>query len=84
MCPRNNAVLDGMRHEEVLDALIAKTATNDVLLVLVEASVEALTERHRQRGNDYEVVRAGPAEQQVMRELKSRANLVVDGEASVF
>lgn len=80
---KNNLVLDGVRHVEVLDALQAYVEPNPVKLVLIEASLEVLSQRHHEAGQEIADMLAGPAEQQVQSILANRAILSLDGNKPV-
>lgn len=75
----DNAILDGLRHVEILDALESVVAPESVIVVHVNTALDELRRRHQRDGSDLDRMLAAPSEQQIQSRLSARATLVVDG-----
>ena len=80
--PGRGAIVDGVRHEQILNALKSYVGPERVYLIYVCASEEARTERLKTRGMNPATTSEGVVERQAAT-LRAHADLVSDGEADV-
>jgi cytidylate kinase len=81
--PGQSLVIEGIRHEAIVEELRAQVAPAKLLLVYVQADKETIENRLRQEGNtDQEIIRleTHPTETEVLSGLPDRADFTVSSE----